>query len=217
MTVQFATVVVVAPEKRMVCATVFVLEIVLKVFESKNDRVEIPVVPPISRSLYVNPPPIKPPPITDVSVNAIFDVAGVNVKFVDTTDQTAPVPAKDKVPDFINKVLTNVPFEESNIPVEKFLPFKSKVPIVNVVVLEEPTVKLSCSTQVAVPLETPNVIGKSKVVPFEVIVFVPVVAANDVILAPDAQLIPVEHVKFPYILLVEFTTVPAKPVKFKLR
>ena len=55
----------------------------------------------------------------------------------------------------------------------------------------------------------------SIVLPLEVIVFVPEVAAKVVDDAPASNDIPVESVRFPYTLLVLKAHVPANPVKSK--
>ena len=89
--------------------------------------------------------------------------------------------------------------------------FKLSVPLVNVTVLVEPSVNAPASTNV--PPTPLKVIGKSSVLPFVVMVAVPV-SPNVVTLVP-AEYVPPEAgiVKSPKIVLVVLLNVPVNPVK----
>ena len=106
LTLKVVNVLVVLAVNSMVCATVLVLDKVLNVFEPVKVSVEVPVVPPIVRLLYVLPPPAKVLAAVEVSDNTIVDVLGFNVKFVDVAIfQTEPVPDIVHVPEPMFKVL----------------------------------------------------------------------------------------------------------------
>jgi hypothetical protein len=103
--------------------------------------------------------------------------------------------------------------DEENKPIEKFFPFASNVPFVNVTVLVEPTVRLSDSSHVPpIPLK---VIGISKDTELLVIVLVPLVAEK--VVAPVlVEVMPTPIVKEPAIFKVLAPEkVPVNPVKFK--
>ena len=103
-----------------------------------------------------------------------------------------------------------------NKPVDKVNPLKSSVPAVSVVVRVGPTVRLSSRRNV--PPKPLNVTGKSKVLPFEVIVrAVAFVDANVSVLVVAGSVMPVEIVRLPKIDWLPTVQDPAKPVKLRLR
>jgi len=92
--------------------------------------------------------------------------------------------------------------EEENVPSVKFLLFASNVPLVNVTVLDEPTVRLSASCQV--PPTPLKVNGKSRVTALVVIVLVPEMAPKVITLDPAVRVIPEATVKLPLTVIVLF-------------
>lgn len=154
------------------------------------------VVPPENqRLLNVFPPPAKVTPVAEVSVIFMVEVFWFKVRLVVVlVAHTVPVPAKVRVP--LPMVSVRVlELLELNNPAVKFFPFASKVPLVSVAVRVLPTIKSSASCQV--PPTPLKVIGKSRVCPFVVMVFVPEVALKLKALAPAESIIPETMVKFP--------------------
>ena len=103
---------------------------------------------------------------------------------------------------------------EEKFPQIIVLLFVLKVPLVKEICLVLPNVKLSFNEKVPpIPLK---LIGKSNVLPFDVIVDVPAVAEKDNVFVPDPTVIPLEIVNEPYRVRVDVLFhVPDNPVKFK--
>src|SRR3989344_2210589 len=125
--------------------------------------------------LKVNPPPEKVIAVFDVSVSLIVEVFALNVRLVVVAVNHVVVvaPVKVQVPLPIVTVLILELEDTKEIAVRLKL-FALKVPLVNVTVREEPTVKASPNCQV--PPTPSKVIGTLNVTPLLVIVFVPEVA-----------------------------------------
>ena len=105
----------VADVKRMVWATVLVLEIILNVLLPVTVNVDAPVAPPIFKLLYVKLPPAKVLAVAELSVNEIVDVPGDSVKpVVVVVFQTIPVPVNEikLPPKVIERVLV---FDDVNV------------------------------------------------------------------------------------------------------
>ena len=104
--------------------------------------------------------------------------------------------------------------EELKVAAVSVKSFKLSVPLSNVTVLVEPSVNAPASTNV--PPTPLKVIGKSSVLPFVVIVSVPV-PRNVVTFVPAVNVPPLAGiVKSPKILLPVLLNVPVNPVKFML-
>ena len=102
--------VVVPAVNKMVCATVLVLEMVLKVFDPVKVKVDMPVAPPMARLLYVKPPPAKVLAVVVVLENKMVDVLALSVMPVAVAKpQTVPVLVYVQVPDPIVNDLATVP------------------------------------------------------------------------------------------------------------
>ena len=140
-TVKVVTVVVVAAVNKIECAAepsslksvkVLLSAIVFEAVLAPRDHQIL---------LKVSPPPEKVLAVVDVSVILIVEVSWPSVSpVIVAVVQTVPVPDSVQVP--LPIVITLV-FEllEENFPIEKFLLFASKVPLVRVTVLVAPTVR----------------------------------------------------------------------------
>jgi hypothetical protein len=122
-----------------------------------------------------------------------------------------PLLAQTNVPPLNVRFLVPEPVAYED-PALTVFPFRSTVPFVCVNILVEPIVVLSWKTQV--PPAPLNVTGKSSVLPFDVIVLLPLVAPNVCAPVPALNVIPEDTVRSPYIVLALLVSVPEKPVKF---
>jgi hypothetical protein len=107
-------VVVVLGSNSIVCATVFVLANVVKVFDPVKVVVEMPVVPPIEMPLYDRPPPANVLAEVVVLDNARAAVPLVKVRLVVVeVSHTVSTPVNVHVPEPICRVLVIVLLESN--------------------------------------------------------------------------------------------------------
>ena len=206
------TVVVVPDVKFKVCATVFMLVNVLKVFDPVIVNTDDPVLPPIVRLLYVRPPPAKVRAVVLVSNNTIFAVPLLKVRLRLVTPQTLPVPVSVQVPDPINRAFVFRLAPLINPPTLTSNPLASIVPSLKVSSLVEPRFNGSDSRRVPPPLFP---IGKSNKTPPALIVCIADAEPNPTPAALAAMVTPEGIVRSPYNDMLFDKNVPANPVKFR--